>query len=277
MKVCEMCGAQNDDVFTKCSVCGADLPSMNSQDGDDEKTVLIDPDQAPAQPSGLSLKTDTSTYGQADAGQTNPQPAAPQFGGMGQPGMNGMPQQGMPGQAPYGQPGFGGPTPAQPAKPKKGLIIGIIAAAVVVLAVAFVLIFKGGFGAKGGASSPEAVAQQFIEAMNDQDVDKMAALCPPFLDPGQEDIEDMLDSYSGYDVTFKYEGVESKEMYDSDDLDDLEEDISDYADKTIKLQDACDLEFSFNVAVTMSGETYDQSSTYPITCIKYKGNWYLYE
>ncbi|MFR0782473.1 MAG: hypothetical protein ACLSHP_05830 [Coprococcus sp.] len=113
--------------------------------------------------------------------------------------------------------------------------------------------------------------------MNDQDVDKMAALCPPFLDPGQEDIEDMLDSYSGYDVTFKYEGVESKEMYDSDDLDDLEEDISDYADKTIKLQDACDLEFSFNVAVTMSGETYDQSSTYPITCIKYKGNWYLYE
>ena len=52
MKVCEMCGAQNDDVFTKCSVCGADLPSMNSQDGDDEKTVLIDPDQASAQPSG---------------------------------------------------------------------------------------------------------------------------------------------------------------------------------------------------------------------------------
>lgn len=274
MKVCEMCGAQNDDVFTKCSVCGADLPSMNSQDGDDEKTVLIDPDQAPAQPSGLSLKTDTSTYGQADAGQTNPQPAAPQFGGMGQPQMNGMGQPQMNGM---GQPGFGGPTPAQPAKPKKGLIIGIIAAAVVVLAVAFVLIFKGGFGAKGGASSPEAVAQQFIEAMNDQDVDKMSALCPPFLDPGQEDIEDMLDSYSGYDVTFKYEGVESKEMYDSDDLDDLEEDISDYADKTIKLQDACDLEFSFNVAVTMSGETYDQSSTYPITCIKYKGNWYLYE
>lgn len=283
MKVCEMCGAQNDDVFTKCAVCGADLPSANSQDGDDEKTVLINPDQVAEQPSGLSLKTDTSTYGQPDAAQTNPQPAAPQYGGMGQPqmngmGMNGMPQQGMPGQAPYGQPGFGGPAAQpQPAKPKKGLIIGIIAAAVALLAVAFVLIFKGGFGAKGGASSPEAVAQQFIEAMNDKDVDKMAALCPPFLDPGQEDIEDMLDSYSGYDVTFKYEGVESKEMYDGDDLDDLEEDVSDYADKTIKLQDACDLEFSFNVAVTMSGETYDQSSTYPITCIKYKGNWYLYE
>lgn len=288
MKVCEMCGAQNDDVFTKCAMCGADLPSLNSEDGDDEKTVLIDADQAMGGTPGLSLKTDTDSYGQQDAGQPNPQQAAPQFGmgqpamngmpgqGMpGQPGMNGMPAQGMPGQ-PYGQPGFGG-QPAPAPKPKKGLIIGIIAAAVVVLAVAFFLIFKGGFGAKGGVDSPEAVAQQFIEAMDEQDVDKIAALCPPFLDPGKEELEDMINAYEGYDVTFKYEGVENKSMYESDDLKDLQDDVSDYADKNIKLQDACDLEFSFNVAVTMAGETYDQSSTYEVTCIKYKGKWYLYE
>ena len=288
MKVCEMCGAQNDDVFTKCAMCGADLPSLNSEDGDDEKTVLIDANQTMGDNSGLSLKTDTDSYGQQDAGQPNPQQAAPQFGmgqpamngmpaqGMpGQPGMNGMPAQGMPGQ-PYGQPGFGGQTAPAP-KPKKGLIIGIIAAAVVVLAVAFFLIFKGGFGAKGGVDSPEAVAQQFIEAMDEQDVDKIAALCPPFLDPGKEELEDMINAYEGYDVTFKYEGVENKSMYESDDLKDLQDDVSDYADKNIKLQDACDLEFSFNVAVTMAGETYDQSSTYEVTCIKYKGKWYLYE
>ena len=274
MKVCEMCGAQNDDVFTKCAMCGADLPSLNSEDGDDEKTVLIDADQTMGGTPGLSLKTDTNTYGQQDAGQPNPQQAAPQFG-MEQPVMNGMSAQGMPGQ-PYGQPGFGGQTAPAP-KPKKGLIIGIIAAAVVVLAVAFFLIFKGGFGAKGGADSPETVAQQFIEAMDEQDVDKIAALCPPFLDPGKDELEDMINAYEGYDVTFKYEGVENKSMYESDDLKDLQDDVSDYADKNIKLQDACDLEFSFNVAVTMAGETYDQSSTYEVTCIKYKGKWYLYE
>lgn len=274
MKVCEMCGAQNDDVFTKCAMCGADLPSLNSEDGDDEKTVLIDANQTMGGTSGLSLKTDANTYGQQDAGQTNPQQAAPQFG-MGQPAMNGMSGQGMPGQ-PFGQPGFGG-QPAPAPKPKKGLIIGIIAAAVVVLAVAFLLIFKGGFGAKGGADSPEAVAQQFIEAMDEQDADKIAALCPPFLDPGKEELEDMINAYDGYDVTFKYEGVENKEMYEGDDLKDLQDDVSDYADKNIKLQDACDLEFSFNVAVTMDGETYDQSSTYEVTCIKYRGKWYLYE
>lgn len=284
MKVCEMCGAQNDDVFTKCAVCGADLPSMNSQDGDDEKTILLDPNEK----AGLSLKTDTSTYGQADAGQSSPQPAAPQFNmaqPQSQPGMpgQGMPQpgmgmNGMPGQPPYGQPGFGGqPVPTEPAKPKKGLIIGIIAAAVVVLAVAFFLIFKGGFGAKGGAKSPEAVAQQFIEAMDEQDVDKIAELCPPFLDPGKDDLESMISAYDGYDVSFKYEGVENKSMYEGDDLKDLQDDVSDYADKDIKLQDACDLEFSFNVAVEMDGEKYDQSTTYEIKCIKYKGNWYLYE
>lgn len=284
MKVCEMCGAQNDDAFTKCAVCGADLPSMNSQDGDDEKTILLDPNEK----AGLSLKTDTSTYGQADAGQSSPQPAAPQFNmaqpqsqpgmpgqGMTQPGMG---MNGMPGQPPYGQPGFGGqPVPTEPAKPKKGLIIGIIAAAVVVLAVAFFLIFKGGFGAKGGAKSPEAVAQQFIEAMDEQDVDKIAELCPPFLDPGKDDLESMISAYDGYDVSFKYEGVENKSMYEGDDLKDLQDDVSDYADKDIKLQDACDLEFSFNVAVEMDGEKYDQSTTYEIKCIKYKGNWYLYE
>lgn len=282
MKVCEMCGAQNDDVFTKCAVCGADLPSANSQDGDDEKTVLINPDQVAEQPSGLSLKTDTSTYGQADAAQTNPQPAAPQYGGMGQPqmngmGMNGMPQQGMPGQAPYGQPGFGGPAAQpQPAKPKKGLIIGIIAAAVALLAVAFVLIFKGGVSGTG-ASSAEDVAKQFIEAMDEKDADKMAKLCPPFLDPGKEDIEDMIDMYDGYDVTFTYEGISSKEDYEGDDLKDLQDDVSDYAGKNVKLQDACDLEFSFNIKMSYLGENYDESSTYTITCIKYKGNWYLYE
>ena len=87
----------------------------------------------------------------------------------------------------------------------------------------------------------------------------------------------MIDAYSGYDVTFKYEGVESKEDYTGSDLKDLQEDVSDYAEKKVKLDAACDLEFSFNVAVTMLGETYDESSTYSITCIKYKGKWYLYE
>lgn len=309
MKVCEMCGAQNDDVFTKCAICGADLPSFNSEVGDDEKTVLIDSDEQ--NQSGFSLKTDTNTYGQPDAGQANPQPAQfgmpgqgmPQNGMAGMPGQGmpqngmagmsgqgmpqngmagmpgqGMPQNGMPGQPPYGmpgQPGFG--APAQQPKKKTGLIIGILAVAVIAVAAVLFFILKGGAGAKGGVDSAEAVAKQFIEAMDEQDVDKIAKLCPPFLDPSKDDLQDMIDSYSGYDVTFTYEGIESQDDYDSDDLADLQDDVSDYSGRKIQLQDACDLEFSFNVSVEMDGEKYDQSSTYTITCIKYKGNWYLYE
>ena len=258
MKVCEMCGAQNDDVFTKCSVCGADLPSPNGDVGDDEKTVLIDPTEAAAPQSGLSLKTDTNTYGQTDANAAQPQP---EFGG--QP-------QGMP-----GQPGFGG-QPSQQPKSKKGLIFGVLGAAVVVLAVALVLIFKGGFGGNG-AKSPEDVARLFIEAMDEKDSDKMAKLCPPFLDPGKDEIEDMISMYDGMDVKFTYEGVESKDEYKGDDLKDFEDEVSDYADKNIKLQGACDLEFSFNIKMTYLGENYDESSTYTLKCIKYKGKWYLYE
>ena len=284
MKVCEMCGAQNDDVFTKCSVCGADLPSPNGEAGDDEKTVLIDPTEAAAPQSGLSLKTDTNTYGQADANAAQPQPG---FGGQpqgmpGQPGFGGQPQ-GMPGQMGFGgqpqgmpgQPGFGG-QPSQQPKSKKGLIFGILGAAVVVLAIALVLIFKGGFGGNG-AKSPEDVARLFIEAMDEKDADKMAKLCPPFLDPGKDEIEDMISMYDGMDVKFTYEGVESKDEYKGDDLKDFEDEVSDYADKNIKLQGACDLEFSFNIKMSYLGESYDESSTYTLKCIKYKGKWYLYE
>ena len=284
MKVCEMCGAQNDDVFTKCSVCGADLPSPNGEAGDDEKTVLIDPTEAAAPQSGLSLKTDTNTYGQADANAAQPQPG---FGGQpqgmsGQPGFGGQPQ-GMPGQMGFGgqpqgmpgQPGFGG-QPSQQPKSKKGLIFGVLGAAVVVLAIALVLIFKGGFGGNG-AKSPEDVARLFIEAMDEKDADKMAKLCPPFLDPGKDEIEDMISMYDGMDVKFTYEGVESKDEYKGDDLKDFEDEVSDYADKNIKLQGACDLEFSFNIKMSYLGENYDESSTYTLKCIKYKGKWYLYE
>ena len=284
MKVCEMCGAQNDDVFTKCSVCGADLPSPNGDVGDDEKTVLLDPTEAAAPQSGLSLKTDTNTYGQTDANAAQSQP---EFGGQpqgmpGQPGFGGQPQ-GMPGQPGFGgqpqgmpgQPGFGG-QPSQQPKSKKGLIFGVLGAAVVVLAVALVLIFKGGFGGNG-AKSPEDVARLFIEAMDEKDSDKMAKLCPPFLDPGKDEIEDMISMYDGMDVKFTYEGVESKDEYKGDDLKDFEDEVSDYADKNIKLQGACDLEFSFNIKMTYLGENYDESSTYTLKCIKYKGKWYLYE
>ena len=297
MKVCEMCGAQNDDVFTKCSVCGADLPSPNGDVGDDEKTVLIDPTEAAAPQSGLSLKTDTNTYGQTDAnaaqsqpefgGQPQGMPGQPGFGGQpqgmpGQPGFGGQPQ-GMSGQPGFGgqpqgmpgQPGFGG-QPSQQPKSKKGLIFGVLGAAVVVLAVALVLIFKGGFGGNG-AKSPEDVARLFIEAMDEKDSDKMAKLCPPFLDPGKDEIEDMISMYDGMDVKFTYEGVESKDEYKGDDLKDFEDEVSDYADKNIKLQGACDLEFSFNIKMTYLGENYDESSTYTLKCIKYKGKWYLYE
>lgn len=263
MKVCTMCGAQNEDAFTKCATCGADLPSLNSEVGDDEKTVLLDPEQNA--PSGFGLNTNTNTYGQQ-----------PQNFGQAQPSFNqAQPYAAQP-DFNQSQP-YAAPVPPQP-KSNKGMIFGILAAIVVVVAVALVLIFKGGlFGAKGGVGSPEDVAKQFIEAMDEQNVDKLAELCPPFLDPGKDELQSMIDAYSGYDVTFKYEGVESKEDYTGSDLKDLQEDVSDYAEKKVKLDAACDLEFSFNVAVTMLGETYDESSTYSITCIKYKGKWYLYE
>ena len=133
------------------------------------------------------------------------------------------------------------------------------------------------YASVGGVYSAEQVAQDFIEAMSEKNVDKMANLCPPFLDPGKDDIEDMIDMYEGYDVTFKYEGIESRDDYTDSELDDLAEDASDYAGEDVKLQDACDVEFSFNMKMSYLGQDMDKSQTYTLTCIKYKGKWYLYE
>lgn len=164
----------------------------------------------------------------------------------------------------------------QQTKQSKGKIIGILAGAAVLVIAVIALIFRFG-GSKGGVNSPEEVARQFVEAMNEKDVDKIADLCPPFLDPGRDDIEDAIAMYDGYDVTFKYEGIESQDDYTGSDLDDYAEEVSDYAGKKIKLQAACDLEYTYSIDMTFMGESYNDSTTDSITCIKYKGKWYLYE
>ena len=266
MRICGMCGTQNDDSSLNCVNCGANLYS-------DVDITFAEPYGNPGQ-----------------MGYNGGQP----YGDPNQMGYNGGQPYGDPNQMGYngGQP-YGNPNPmGYPGEPpkkssgKKGWLIGIlIAVALIIIAVVVVIVVQKNKESSvpspeispNGITSPEQVAEEFIEAMDEQNVDKLANLCPPFLDPAEDELQSMIGAYSGYDVTFTYEGVVSKEEYTDTDLEELQEDVSDYAEKSVKLQDACDLEFSFNVTVTMYGETMSESSTYTITCIKYRGGWYLYE
>lgn len=294
MKVCKTCGTQNEDVFTRCVACGADLENEAgySQVGDDEATVLLDPMDDQNKQS-FTIKRDENTYGQTPAGNG--------MSGQMSPGMqygynNGMPQNYNAGMNYQSQPQMQGGMPnggynqnaggwnqnpstyqSQPVKSNKKMIFIALGVMVAVTALALFLIFGLGKGGRGGQKSPEAVAETFIEAMNDRDTKTMESLCPPFLDPNTDDIKDSLDSLDMYDMEFKFDEVTDTYDYDSDDIDDLEADIEDEYGVDVSIAAACEVEFDFELSGNYFGETYTETQSESILAIKYKGKWYLYE
>lgn len=251
MKICSNCGAQNEDVFSKCVACGADLPIT----GDEATTVIepLDAGNAPAE-NMQGAAQNQQYYGNAVNTQQFQQ----------QPNVQG----GMP----YNNQAQGNWN--EPVKSnKKGIFIalGIIA---VVVVVALVLIFTVGGKAKGGAESPEAVAKLFIQAMDKKDTDAIVALCPPFLDPGKDDIQASLDMLNLYDSKLEYIDITEKEERD---VKDIEEDIKDYYDVSVSIQEAYDLEVEYKMTMSYLGESYTEDTSEYMTVIKYKNKWFLYE
>jgi hypothetical protein len=105
-------------------------------------------------------------------------------------------------QNPYGQPygqGFGGP-PAPPPKSKTGLLIGIAIAAVVLIAVGVTgFVAPGFFLSKdntAGTGSPEAVAQQIVDALNAKDANALTALKCADAEPAVSDVIGAVSSVS---------------------------------------------------------------------------------
>ena len=292
MKICSNCGTQNEDSFSKCVACGGDLPITG-----DEATILLDPMDAGGSSSGFTLKQDTTSYSQ-DAGSQNTYNqnaygqdmygqaagnmqnaaygAAPSQQYYGD-GMNAQyqAQQGMPGGMPYNnQPAGNWNQPPQPVKANKKAIFIALAAITAIVVLAFVIIFKFGNKVKGGADSPEEVAEIFIEAMDERDVDKIESICPPFLDSGADDIEDSLDELDLYDTEFKFVGVTDKSECD---IDEVEADIKDYYNVSVDIEAAYDLEVEYDLYMSYLGDTYEETESESMLVIKYKGKWFLYE
>ncbi|MER6666525.1 hypothetical protein ABT256_18430 [Amycolatopsis japonica] len=123
--------------------------------------------------------------GQPDHGQGGQQYPGQQQGGYDQSGA--YPQQQYPGygQQPYGQnpqqypQGFGGP-PAPPKNNKTGLIVGIAAAAVVVIVLGITGFVAPGFflgdDKAGKSSGPESTAQAVVDGINAHDKAALTAL-----------------------------------------------------------------------------------------------------
>lgn len=250
MKICPMCGAQNEDVFTKCATCGADLAVTEMEPQTQEEN-------AEQENSGFSIKKE-------------------------EPVMDAQP---MGAQAGYGQQPMDMQQPVYSAQPvippapkaKKGPLIAILAAVVALVAGILIFVFNSPVGGGAGMKSPEDVCKQFVKGMTDADVKEISKLCPPFMDPQEEELQSMIDLYASFQPVFTFKELSKEDKLTGSDFDDLVEDISDECGKKIKIQEACDIEFVYNISMEFMGEKYDEDQTQEATLIKYKGKWYLYE
>lgn len=262
MKVCKTCGTQNEEIFSSCVACGARLDSSDDYNsvGDDEVTTLLEPLDDKNSPQ-LSLKTDANTFSQAPAGGMQQFQSQPQM----QNGWNPNP--------PVHQTNM----PVQSDKKKIFIILGAIVA-VTVLALVLIFVFGGNGGkVKNGANSPEEVAENFINAMDQRDIDMIEDLCPPFLDTQVEDIEDAWQEIETYEIGYEFIDVTSTYDYDSSEISDLEDKINYDYDANVSIDAACDVDFDYNITGSYLGETVSESSSSTIVAIKYKGKWFLYE
>ncbi len=170
----------------------------------------------------------------------------------------------------------------QPKKKNTGLIVGLIigAVAIIVAIVIVCVLFLG----KGGSGSYEAVVDNFEDAINDRDVDKLFGLFPL-----SDEASDLIDAYLTDDVkesfldqfesTFGDEGIEI-EIVDAtqlsqDELDDVAENgaiASSFGMLTgeeYKLTDGYEVECE----VSCNGESRKAS----LTICEWEGSWYIFD
>jgi len=285
MKVCNSCGANNEDTAMNCSVCGEAFAAGDVLKGD-EATTLIEPmDANLTNNSQMNVNMQPQFQSQNMGMGGQPQFSQPNMGMGGQPqfsqpdmGMGGQPQFSQPDMGMGGQPqfsqGMSAYSPvAQPPAANKGKLFIILGAIALVVVVAIALVLLLGGNNKKGAKSPEEAAKIYLEGMEEGDVDKIMSVAPPFATKEDRDvIEEALGFISGFDMKIEYIGLNDKTDLD---VDEEEAEIkSDYG-KNIELEEAMEAELEYEMSMTLFGETSSETTTKYITFLKYKGRWYI--
>ena len=163
-----------------------------------------------------------------------------------------------------------------PRKSGSGKLIGIIGgavAAVALIVVVVILLVSG-----GGHGSPEAVAEAFIQAAADRDVDAYLDCFPEFrlealADVYDCDVDELADEMTDeMEEDDDLEDIEIKSVKVKDEGDDLD-DISSYYEKMMSKDDKDAFEgwAEVRVKVEVDGDT----KTDTLLCICLDGSWYV--
>ena len=214
-----------------------------------------------------------------------PQPMQPDFGAQPQAPMGGQPgmvyQDPGYGQQPPvgGQPGFGGqpggPNPPKSGGSKTGLIIGIIAGAVVLLGIICAVLFVSSRNIKGA----EEVSVKFMNAFSELDFPTMVECIPDELKDddafeflNDEETESSLALMKGFG--FKIDDIEVKESRRIDPKKLTKDFNADHGTK-MKFSNAAEVDVKGTMFVSFLGESQEAEMDYTFTCGKSKGKWYI--
>ncbi len=274
MAKCVTCGAELPDGASFCENCGTTQPASNPYKlaGEVQDTDYVggiyDRTKAPGHPVD---QPDPMGFDPAAGG--NMYGGNPADGNMygGQDPYNNAPY----GGAPNGPMGGGYVEPAR-VQNKTGAIIAIALVAVCAIGViCYFLFFRD-----GASNSPKGVAQEFIEAFEELDSDKLVSLFPSELakDEDVATIKQMFQLFSGMGVKIKFSGV-TYDVGGAVGASDIQRVKDSFTDQGLSVSFTMDEVRQVTVKGTLTaeamGQTNSQDFTYNIIVAKIDGKWMI--
>lgn len=248
MANCNICGAEIPAGATSCPVCGAPVKeetgSMYKLSGGDDMTGGIYDRNQNLDPMGFDPAAGDN-FGSFGASSSS-------FGA---------------GSMPSG--GY-----AEPArvKSKSGAIVAIV----------LVLLCAVGVGAyfilNNLLSSPKKVAQEFMEAFEDYDTDKLASLFPAELatDNDVQQLKTMFEMYKSYGIKIKFKNTkyDVSKPYDKSSIKYLESTLRDEGyNLDGKMDQVKTVKIDCTMELTYLGETESEKYSITFVCAKIDGDW----
>ena len=165
---------------------------------------------------------------------------------------------------------------------RTGLIIGICAAAAVIIAAVLCIFVFDVFGLKGAKDqkSAEAVCKKMFKSMENADADALLECFPEGIDAALDivdlngsktEIQTALDMMKGFGLTFKDITIDSAEKMDAEALKaELKESGAD-----IKVKEAEKVHVKATMSVSIFGETQEETQEFIVICAKVGNKWYI--
>lgn len=305
MKRCPTCGIENEDVFTRCYGCGAELPpdletyehrmfvydsivpegdlfpfenavDIKPDAMEDEKTAASGTatavkETAPAKKNKKSKEEKYRDYKAKKEAQAVYDPTAeevkPVYTSAKQ--FTGKPVQRQAVKKMQVTPAF-----PKNKKKKSGWLSFVI-----VIGVVFGMLSSiGDFSFSGsgkGSDNVEEAAHSFFEAINDRDADDLEEVCYESLGYDDDYLEQLIDYYDLYEAEFEDLSLEEVQYFNTYDAGSYIDELEDKDINVSGIDQVCIIKYSVRLNYTYHDDKESETQTGQMILIQKKDNWYI--